>query len=414
MARDDGILVIGGGVIGVCAAYYLAQRGAHVTVLERGEIGSGSSYGNAGLIVPSHSLPLAEPGALLNGLKWMFDPESPLYIKPRADRDLIKWLARFAAACTTARMRAAIPVLRDLGLASRALYDELSQLGFDFGYETRGLLKLFVTEHGLRHGVDEAALLNEFGLEAQVLDGHGVRALEPNVTDTVRGGLLFPQDAHLNPAKFVRGLAQQAEQRGACVRTGAGVVGFEIDTRRVVRVHTIQGDFTPGQVVLAGGAWSPLIARDLRVKLPIQPAKGYSVTVKRPAKSPAMPLLLGETRVAVTPLGAQLRFAGTLELAGLDFSVNRRRVEAVRRGVQAYLPDTEKVEVIETWRGLRPCTPDGLPIIGRAPRCDNVILATGHAMVGVSLGPVTGKLVAQIACGEKPLLDIAPLCVERF
>lgn len=414
MARNDDVLIIGGGVIGVCAAYYLAQRGVRVTVLERGEIGSGSSYGNAGLIVPSHSLPLAEPGALINGLKWMFDPESPFYIKPRADRDLAEWLVKFAAACTPARMRAAIPVLRDLGLASRALYDELSRLGFDFGYETRGLLKLFVTEHQLKHGVDEAALLNEFGLEARVLNGDGVRALEPNVTDAVRGGLHFPQDAHLNPAKFVRGLAREAEKLGACIRVGVGVVGFEIDGRRLTRVRTTQGDFAPQQIVLAGGAWSPVIARGLRVKLPIQPAKGYSVTVKRSAQTPTMPLLLGETWVAVTPLGDQLRFAGTLELVGLDFSMNQRRVEAVRRGVQAYLPDTERADVIETWRGLRPCTPDGLPILGRAPTCDNVILATGHAMVGVSLGPVTGKLVAQIACGEKPLLDIAPLCVERF
>lgn len=408
------VLVIGGGVIGICAAFYLAQRGAPVTVLERGEIGAGSSYGNAGLIVPSHSIPLAEPGALRHGLKWLFDPDSPLYIRPRADDELAAWLLRFALACTEARMRAAIPVLRDLGLASRALYDELARLGFDFGYERRGLLEVFITRRGLAEAEAQAALLGESGLEVRVLDGDRVRALEPNVSEAVLGGLYFPLDAHLDPARFVRGLAQEAEKRGARIRTRVGVIGFEAEGRRITRVHTTEGERSPAQVVLAGGAWSPVIARDLQLRLPIQAAKGYSLTIKRPVRSPAVPLLLGEAWVAVTPLGEALRFAGTLELAGLDYTINRRRLEAVRRGAQAYLPAVETAEVMETWRGLRPCTPDGLPIIGRAARYENLLLATGHAMLGVSLGPVTGQLIAQLACGERPALDLTPLRAERF
>lgn len=411
--RSD-VLVIGGGVIGVCAAFYLAQRGAPVTVLERSEVGAGSSYGNAGLIVPSHSIPLAEPGALRQGLKRLLDPEGPFYIRPRADRELAKWLIQFALACTEARVRAAIPILRDLGLASRALYDDLAQLGFDFGYERRGLLEVFLTRRGLAEAEAQAALLGEFGLEVHVLAGDGVRALEPTLSEAVLGGLHFPLDAHLDPARFVRGLAREAEKRGARIRTGIGVIGFEAEGGRLTRVRTTDGELTPGQVVLAGGAWSPVIARDLRLKLPIQAAKGYSLTLKRPARSPAMPLLLGETWVAVTPLGEALRFAGTLELAGLDYTINRRRLEAVRRGTQAYLPGTEAAKVLETWRGLRPCTPDGLPIIGRAARYENLLLATGHAMLGISLGPVTGQLIAQLACGERPALDLAPLQAERF
>ncbi|MDW8326863.1 MAG: FAD-dependent oxidoreductase [Anaerolineales bacterium] len=411
--RSD-VIVIGGGVIGVCAAFYLAQRGASVTLLERGQIGAGCSYGNAGLVVPGHSIPLAEPGALRHGLRWLLDPESPLYIRPRADRELAEWLLRFALACTEAHVRAAIPVLRDLGLASRALYDELAQLGFDFGYERRGLLEVFITRRGLAEAEAQAALLGEFGVEVRMLDGAGVRALEPNVSEAVLGGLYFPLDAHLDPTRFVRGLAQEAAKRGACIRTGVGVIGFEAEGRRITRVRTTSGELTPGQVVLAGGAWSPVIARDLQLKLPVQAAKGYSLTVKRPARSPAMPLLLGEAWVAVTPLGEALRFAGTLELAGLDYTINRRRLEAVRRGARAYLPETEAAEVLEAWRGLRPCTPDGLPIIGRAARYENLLLATGHAMLGISLGPVTGQLVAQLACGEKPALDLTPLHAERF
>jgi D-amino-acid dehydrogenase len=407
-------IVIGGGVIGVCAAFYLAQRGAPVTVLERGEVGAGSSYGNAGLIVPSHSIPLAEPGALRHGVQWLFDPDGPFYIRPRADRELAEWLLRFALACTEARMRAAIPVLRDLGLASRALYDELAELGFDFGYERRGLLEVFITRRGLAEAEAQAALLGEFGLEVRVLDRDGVRALEPHLSEAVLGGLYFPLDAHLDPARFVRGLAQEAEKRGARIQTGVGVIGFEVEGQRITRVRTTKGTWTPGQVVLAGGAWSPVIARDLQLRLPIQAAKGYSLTVRRPTRSPAMPLLLGEAWVAVTPLGEALRFAGTLELAGLDYTINRRRLETVRRSAQAYLPEMEAAKVMETWRGLRPCTPDGLPIIGRAARYENLLLAVGHAMLGISLGPVTGQLIAQLACGERPALDLTPLQAERF
>ncbi len=410
------ILIIGGGVIGVCAMFSLARRGAAVTLLERSQIGAGSSFGNAGLIVPSHSLPLSAfaQQALRNGLKWLFDPDSPFYLRPCADRDLMEWLLRFALAGTEARSRAAIPVLRDLGLASRALFDDLSRLGFDFGYETRGLLKLFVSRHGLAEAEAEAALLSEYGLKVHVLDGQGIRALEPNVSETVLGGLHFPDDAHLNPARFVRGLAAHAEKLGAAIRTGIGVIGFEVNGRRITRVRTTGGDFTPAQVVLAAGIGSPALARDLQLKLPIQPAKGYSITVRRPALSPTLPLLLGETWVAVTPLGETLRFAGTLELAGLDFSINRRRVEAVQRGVQPYLPDVGHAERLEIWRGLRPCTPDGLPIIERSRQYDNLLIATGHAMLGISLGPVTGELIAQLACGESPAIELGPLRAERF
>jgi len=414
MPNHDDILIIGGGVIGVCVAYYLAERGGRVTLIERGEIAAGSSYGNAGLIVPSHSVPLAAPGALADGLRWMLDPESPFYIKPRFDRELIAWLLQFSAACTDNRMRQSIPVLRDLGRASRALYDELAALGFDFGYETKGLLCLYVSQSGLAEGEEEARLLQQYGLTTRVLDAAQVRQHEPNVQPEVIGGVYFPNDAHLNPARFVRGLAQQAEQRGAKIKTGVGVVGFEIDDRRVTKVKTTRGDFEAGQVVLAAGSWSPVVARDLRLNIPIQPAKGYSITVKRPAAGPSVPLLLEEAHVGVTPLGDQLRFAGTLELAGLDFTVNQRRVNAIRRGVQRYLPGMERLEEIEVWRGLRPCTPDGLPIIGRVSLYDNLILATGHAMVGMSLGPITGKLVSQIVCREQPEIDLRPLRAERF
>jgi D-amino-acid dehydrogenase len=420
MSGAGDVLIIGGGVIGVCAAYYLAERGARVTLVEQGDIAAGSSYGNAGLIVPSHSIPLATPGALKSGLRWILDPESPLYIKPRLNLDLLNWLLKFTAACRTEPMRRAIPVLRDLGAASVALYEELAEElgGLKYGYHRTGLLQIFKTPAGLAEAKEEAHLLNEMGVNVEVLDGDGLRALEPKIRPDILGGLRFPGDAHFTPAEFVQQLACCAERKGARLSTRTEVLGFEVQGRKITTVRTTRGDWHPDEVILAAGAWSPVVARDLRLNLPIQPAKGYSITVKRPANAPTMPLLLGETKVAVTPMispdGPTLRFAGTLELAGLDMSITQRRVEAVRLAPREYLLEMEETPVVEVWRGLRPCTPDGLPILGRAPACENLIVAAGHAMVGMSLGPITGKLVAQLVCDESPSMDLKLLRAERF
>jgi D-amino-acid dehydrogenase len=415
MEPHDDILIIGGGVIGVCAAYYLAETGQRVTLVEQSDIASGSSYGNAGLIVPSHSIPLAAPGVLTQGLRWLFDPESPFYIKPRFDFALFGWLLRFAAACREGPMRRAIPVLRDLGQASLALFDELAALdGMEFGHERRGSLLIYRTRRGYEGGVEEAHLLNEFEVAARPLDAAEVRQLEPNVLPGIVGGVYFPTDTHLRPADFVQGLAAHVEKMGACVRTKTEVLGFETSGRKVVRVKTTRGDFVPAQVLLAAGAWSPVVARELRLHVPIQAAKGYSITIKRPEKCPTIPLLLGEARVAVTPMGNVLRLAGTLELAGLDLSIISRRVTAIQRAARDYVPGLEQIEPLEIWRGLRPCTPDGLPIVGRVRGFDNLIVAAGHAMVGMTLGPITGKLVAQLACGERPDIDVTALSLERF
>ena len=411
-------LIIGGGVIGVCAAFFLAERGARVTLVEQGEIAAGSSYGNAGLIVPSHITPLPTPGALTNGLKWMLDPESPFYIKPRLDLDLISWVLKFGAAANERQMQKAIPTIREMGRASSALHDQLAALDLDCGYKQDGLLSLFITPHGMDDGLAEEQLLRANGINAKLLNGDEVRAMEPAARPEVLGGLYTPDDAHFTPDRFVHNLARLAESKGVAIHTQTEVLGFETSGKRVTQVKTTRGDFIFDQMIMAAGSWSPTLVRDLELHIPIQPAKGYSVTVKRPATAPAIPLSLSESRVIATPMiseqGTTLRFAGTLELAGLDFSINRRRVDAIMRAARTYLRGLDDLETVEIWRGLRPCTPDGLPIIGRAQSFDNLIIATGHAMLGMSLGPITGKLVSQIACGEEPEIDIRPLRVERF
>jgi D-amino-acid dehydrogenase len=409
------VAVIGGGVIGVTSAYYLAGDGCDVTLLERGGVCAGSSYGNAGLIVPSHVVPLAAPGVWWQGLKWMLNPESPFYIKPRLDRDLARWLWQFRAACAPARMRRAVPLLRRLTVESLGLYREIAGLdAFDFGFRESGSMTVFFTAAGLAHGREEARLLADSGVKVEILDGDAARAAEPALRAGVAGALLCREDALLVPDRFVKGLAGLAAARGVRVATGTEVLGFRRAADRITAVETTRGPVECETVVLAAGAWSPEVGRALGLRVPIQPAKGYSLTYRRPARGPAIPLLPAEGRFSVTPMGEFLRFGGTLELAGMDLSVNPRRVEALRRNALRCLEGVEALELLEIWRGLRPCTPDGLPLVGRSTRFANLVLAAGHAMVGMSLGPVTGKLVSGLVAGVPLPEDLRLLHPHRF
>jgi D-amino-acid dehydrogenase len=407
--------VVGGGVVGVCSAYYLASRGASVTLLEKGEICSGSSYGNAGWIFPSHSMPLPAPGVVGQSIRWLVDRESPLYVRPRPSPALARWLFEFVRASTEEKMRRTFALNRELSLVSRDLYEKLAATpGLDFGYRQRGILMVCRHAAALRELEREVRLLEELGGEARMLEGSELRELEPAVAPDVAGGGHLPADAHIDPAEFVLGLAREAARLGVDVRTNTEVMQIERPGRGESRVIATRGEFRCDELVLAAGAWSAELARPLGLRIPIQPAKGYSVTVQRSDRVREVPLMLSEARIGVTPLGDRLRFAGTLELAGLDLSINRRRVEAILRAVRSYLPGARGLERVETWRGLRPCTPDDLPVIGRPRAVPGFVVATGHGMTGIAQGPVTGKLVAQLVSGEPPELDVSPFTPDRF
>lgn len=415
MEADHDVVIIGGGVIGVCSAYYLASKGLDVTLIEKGEIASGCSSGNGGLIVPSHSVPLASPGALGDGLRWLLDPASPFYIKPRLDADLFNWLLRFVFASRHAVMLRSIPVLRDLLFASVALFEELAATaGFDFGYQGNGALWVCLSQERLEHEKAELRLFEQFNIPIQLMTQSEVHDMEPALLPQVIGGVYYPRDGHIDPQRFVDGLAEKARALGAQIWTRTEAMGFETSNGRITSIRTTRGNIHPGQVVLAAGSWSPELVRGLKLRMPIQAAKGYSVTLENPHPAPKLPLLFGEARVVVNPLGNALRLAGTLEMAGMDLSFNARRLDAIRSSSTAYLAGLAEARVIEIWRGLRPCTPDGLPILGRSKDFSNLIVAAGHAMLGMSLGPVTGKLVSQMVCDEKTDLDVMPLRMERF
>jgi len=409
------VAVIGGGVIGVGVVERLAARGAKVVLLEQGEICSGASYGNAGWVSPSHGTPLPAPGVIRQALRWLLDPESPFYVKPRLDLELLTWLFDFLRAATAERARATMRANRELIVASLALYEKLAaEPGADFAFARRGLVVACESAGGMEHARAELDALAEVGGEGRELRLAELRELAPRAADDLRGGVYFPADAHLDPERLVRALAERAAAHGARLETRQEVLELETRGRRIERIVATRGEFRASEVVLAAGAWSPVVAARLGLRLPVQAAKGYSVTVRRPADFGENPVLLSEAKVAVTPIGDALRFAGTLELAGLDLSVNARRVAAILRAVERFLPGVAAQPRLETWRGLRPLTPDDRPILGRTRAFENLVIATGHGMSGISQGPITAQLVAELCRGEPPSLPLAAFSPDRF
>ncbi len=402
--QENPVVVIGGGIIGVCCAYYLSLAGKSVVIIEKGDLGSGCSYGNVGLLALSHCVPLATPGVLKKAMKWILRPDSPFYIQPRFDPALAAWLLRFAAACNVQRMRYSTSRLCELAQASIALYEQLANADrLEFGYEHSGLLGLFRTQEGLKEGRAHAALLNEFGVEAREVPYSELSAIEPAVRPGLAGAVYFPGDRSLIPPRFIAALSLKAVQQGVRIHTQTEVTGVSCSGDRAVAVQTSRGEFQASTVVIAAGAWSSQMARFAGINLPLQAGKGYSVAVARADWAvPLRPTLLGEAHVLLTPMGDTTRIGGTMEMAGMDLSINRRRSAAIFGSVHDYLVGAEDLNPGPVWSGLRPCTPDSLPIVGWSSKLRNVMLATGHGMLGVTLGPITGKIVSEHVCKGNP------------
>lgn len=407
------VLIVGGGAIGVASAYELARAGASVTLLEAApDVASGCSAGSAGLLCPSHSAPLATPAALRQGIGWALRRDSPLHVRPHPS--LLPWLARFALAATPQRARAGTDVIRSLSVTSLDLHVGLAEAGLDTGLERRGTLNVYETEEGLAAGTAEAAHGRRAGLRADVLDPAAALELEPALNRSVAGAVYYPDEAHLDSRRFVTALAQAAVEAGATIETGVEVLGLRRSGRRVDRALTTRGERPAGIVVVAAGAWTPTLTRQIGLFVPIEGGKGYHVEVDARQGGPRLPAFFQESRVIATPLGDRVRLAGTLELAGLDLSVDQVRVRALVRAAARNLASFGAPVVRSVWRGLRPCAPDGLPIVGRPAAFENLVLATGHAMMGITLAPVTGRLVTDLVLGRDPSPEAAALSPDRF
>jgi D-amino-acid dehydrogenase len=387
-----------------------------VTIIDQSDLSDGCSYGNAGMIVPSHFIPLAAPGMISKGIRWMFNSSSPFYVKPRLDFDLIKWGIQFYKHSNHRHVEKAAVALKEISLLSKATYQELSNdLPFDFNYQERGLMMLYQTTEVEHEERETAAMANDYGIDARILSLEEIQSLEPDVKVNVRGGIYFPGDAHLTPHAFMNGLKYHLKNK-ISFQLNSAVTDFTVDNRAVKTVKTTKGEFTFDNLVIACGSWSGDVMRKLNLNLPMQAGKGYSFTLDGVAKNIRIPSILLEGRVAVTPMTSSLRFGGTMEITGIDHSINMNRVKGIVNTANAFYPEMElEVPPIEKiWHGLRPCSPDGLPYIGRTKKFRNLILATGHSMLGVSLGPGTGKLISEIVDEKNTCMDLATFNPERF
>ncbi len=409
------ILIIGGGIIGVSTAYVLAKAGADVTLVEKGEISSGASYGNAGYIVPCHSNPIPAAGVLTQGLKWLLDPESPFYIRPTFSPDLLRWLWQFQKYCNAKAYWRAIPLIHDMQRESLSLFREwIAAEKIESYFRENGGLTIYKDARAFDAVCKEVEELRAYGIHFDILDTKALQALEPLIRDEVIGGIGCETDAYIDPALFVRALAEKAVQHGAHILTKTAVLGFEKNGNEIKSIKTTQGKLDVNQVLLAAGAWSTKLAKELGIDLLMQPAKGYSITLTNPSALPSRYLFLGKSKVAVTPMGEKLRYAGTLELDGYDLSINKRRLGALRKAGDTYLHKIDGEENPEIWAGLRPVSPDGLPYIGRSARVSNLVIATGHAMLGIAMGPFTAQLAAEILLQQMPSFNLSPFKPERF
>jgi D-amino-acid dehydrogenase len=415
------VLVVGGGVVGFCVAYYSSQKGHRVTLVEGGAPDrDGCSFANSGMLLSSHVVPLASPGMVQLGLRHMWDPESPFYVKPRLSADLVDWGWKFHRASTQAHVDRAAPRLRDLHLASHACYKELARrCGNAFDLTEHGALVLCNTEQGLEDELSNAARARGLGIAAEVLTPAATAELEPNVRTAIAGSVYFPQDCHLTPGQLMMALRQELDRAGVKVIHGTRVSGWRSSGRRIEALQTNFADareLSADEYVVCAGIWSSDVVRELGIKIPMQAGKGYSLTLESPTSLPRIPALLSEARVAMTPMGSAVRFGGTMELAGTDETINPARLRGIINSATRYYPDFAPVrfEQAKVRVGLRPCSPDGMPYIGRFSRYSNLSVGTGHAMMGVSLGPITGKLIAEILSDDPPSSSLEGLSPDRY
>jgi D-amino-acid dehydrogenase len=409
------VLILGGGVIGLACAVWLLDAGRGVTVLDQGTAGCAASHGNCGTVTPSHCAPLATPDALRHAIGWLFKADAPLRIKLRADPTLLRWLFGFATNCTWKTAARAAAAKTPLLLHSRILIEELIRREhLDCEFAATGTLNVYRDAAGFDRAQTLLTRFADAGIPVETLDAATTLAREPALKAGVAGAFFHPGDAQLRPDRYVAELARLVRAKGGLIEEGTRVDAIVREGTRVACVATNNGDFSGRDVVLALGAWAPQFARALSLRIPIQPGKGYSITYTRPDLCPRIPMTLKEPSVCVTAWGSGYRLGSTMEFAGYDTTLNRARLDALKRGAAMFLHEPEGPAVVEEWYGWRPMTPDDLPVLGRAPGVDNLVLASGHGMLGVTMSAVTGLLVSEVIMGKPSSFDLAPFSASRF
>jgi len=413
------VIVIGGGIIGLSSAYYLRKSGHSVTVVDQNGFLPNCSYGNAGYVCPSHFIPLATPGIVKQGFRWMLNNQSPFYIQPRLDWELMKWGWHFIRSANRQHVeKSAIP-LRDIALFSQHLYEEWSKFpGFQFSYEQKGLLEIFQTSGALHHAEQTCSAAQSIGLQGtRILSKEELQLMEPDVAIEALGALYFPGDAHLYPAQLIQNLKENLVASKVQLLQSVQVRGFECNDHTIQAIHTNRGIYSADAVVLAAGSWSPELTKQLRLNMPLVPGRGYSISLDPSPYHFQRPIVLVEGRVALTPMaGKILRIGGTMEITSTHTPPNFKRVRGILQSVHQFFPDIQIPFPSEKdiWFGYRPCSADGLPYIGKTGKWKNLVIATGHAMIGLSLGAGTGKLVSELVNEEQTSVNLTAFSPDRF
>jgi D-amino-acid dehydrogenase len=409
------VTIIGGGVIGLCSAYYLQKEGYEITVIDRGDITDGCSFGNMGYMSPSHFVPLASPGIIAEGFKHMFSSSSPFYIKPRLNWDLMQWGYHFWKRSNAAMVKKNAPHLNNILQLSRGLINEMHiEIGDVFDMEEKGCLMMCKQQKTLDHEFHMADEAEKFGLKTARKEA--VQKLEPDVELNVAGAVLFKDDCHFNPGKMMIALKKYLENKGVQFQLNTTVTGFEKSNNIITSIITDKGKFDGEEFVVATGSWLPAVSKMMGIKLLLQPGKGYSHTYQHIEKNIKYPAILVDGRCAITPWGQQLRIGGTMELSGINNKILLSRMQGIYDSAKDFYPGL-KIDfppADKIWNGLRPVTPDGLPYIGKVSNFSNVVIAGGHAMLGISEGTGTGKIVCQLIQHKKPDIAINAFSLQRF
>ncbi len=413
---SDSVLVIGAGIIGIACAHYLSQAGWRVTLIDRSQVGSGCSHGNCGHICASHVLPMTEPAALREGALSLLKRDAPFKIRPRWRGATWWWLWQFARRCNRRQMLEAARYQQSLLESSMHEYEHLlADCAIDAEWRRRGLLYVLLTQRGMdAFAAQDAMLRREFGVGARRYEGEELPALDAALRPGLAGAFHYEADASVRPDALTRGWAASLQARGVRIEENCGVDTVRVERGRLAGVETQRGTLAADHFVIASGAWTAQLAGELACSVPLEPGKGYSVTTSSPANAPAHPMLFPEHRVGATPFRDGFRLGSMLELAGFDSSIPPRRIAQLVASARRYLVEAEGAELRETWTGWRPIAWDSLPIIGRAPGLGNVVLATGHHMLGMSMAPATGRLVAELLAEKTPHIDPAPFSATRF
>jgi D-amino-acid dehydrogenase len=411
---DGSVVVVGAGVIGAASAYYLAQAGYSVTMVDRNTFGGECSHANCGFICPSHAMPLCVPDALLKTLRSVFTINSPFRVNALGGPSLWGWLIRFALNCTEAKALAAARARHALLQSSKTLLrNMIEEEDLACEWHQRGLLIVHARAESAEHhrGLNDY-LSKHFNLRAEFFDSRQLVDFEPALKEGLAGGWYYEGDAHLRPDRFMAGLRGILVRRGVRIVENAAVSGIRVESGAAVAVATTDGDIACDHLVLAAGAATPALARKLGFRLHLQPGKGYSLTTDHPDPCPRVPMILENHAVAVTPFDSGFRLGSTMEIGNRSVEIRRNRLALLESGAGHYLRDVRGQTVQEEWVGLRPMSDTGVPVIGRVPAVANAYIAAGHSMVGMSTSAGTGKLLAELVSGDDPHIDPGPYRVR--